>query len=159
MKQFITLLDDRKSNLLALLYTIPPSARRCSRQRWRKLLGTLRSTVTAILGAVGMFTRIQHAFKTAKGLRINLTTPVHEELTVWRHLVASLATRPTHICEIRPHPPTWIGVTDASLTGMGGVCYSPNGDWHVWWLTFSTAIRAHILTDENPNRFLMDPGW
>ena len=37
---------------------------------------------------------------------------------------------------------------------MGGVCYSPNGDWHVWRLTFSTAIRAHILTDENTNGFL-----
>ena len=101
-----------------------------------------------------MFTRLQHALKKAKGCRINLTTPVHEELTVWRHLVASLATRPTHLCEIQPHPPTWIGATDASLTGMGGVCHSLNGDWHVWRLTFSTAIRANILTDKNPTRFL-----
>ena len=101
-----------------------------------------------------MFTHLQHAFKISKGRRINLTTPVHEELTVWRHLVASLATRPTHLQEIRPHPPTWIGATDASLTGMGGVCYSPSGNWHVWRLTFSTSIRVHILTDENPNGFL-----
>ena len=101
-----------------------------------------------------MFTRLQHALKTAKGCRINLTTPVHEELTVWRHLVASLATRPTHLRKIRPHPPTWIGATDSSLTGMVGVCRSPNEDWHVWRLTFSTAIRAHILTDVNPNGFL-----
>ena len=101
-----------------------------------------------------MFTRLQHALKTAKGRRINLTTPVHEELTVWRHLVESLATRPRHQREIRPHPPTWIGATDASLTNMGGVCRSPNGDWHVWQLTFSTAICAHILTDVNPSGFL-----
>ena len=33
---------------------------------------------------------------------------------------------------------------------MGGVCYSPSREWHVWRLTFSTAIRAHILTDKNP---------
>ena len=90
----------------------------------------------------------------AKGRRINLTTLVHEELTVWRHLVASLATRPTHLRKIRPHPPTWIGSADASLTGMGGVCRSLNRYWHVWQLTFSTPIRAHILTDANPNRFL-----
>ena len=101
-----------------------------------------------------MLTRLQHALKTTKGHWINLTTPVHKELTVWCHLVTSLATRPTHLQEIRPHPPTWIGATDASLTGMGGVCYSPSGDWHVWWLTFSTVIRAHILTDENPNGYL-----
>ena len=34
---------------------------------------------------------------------------------------------------------------------MGGVCYIPHRDWHVRRLTFSTAIRAHILIDENPN--------
>ena len=44
--------------------------------------------------------------------------------------------------------------TDASLTGIVGVCYSPSGDWHVWRLTFSTSIRANILTDENSNGFL-----
>ena len=120
-KQVLTLPDDRKSSLLALLDTAPPSASRYSRRRWHKLLGTLWSTVPAITGVAGIFTRLQHALKTAKGRRINLTTPVHEELTVWRHLVASLATRPTHRREIRPHPHTWIGATDASLTGMGGV--------------------------------------
>ena len=101
-----------------------------------------------------MFTRLQHALKTAKGCRINLTTPVHNELTVWRHLFASLATRPTYLRKIRPHTHTWIRATYASLTGMGGVCYIPAGDWHVWRLKFRTAIRANILTDENPNGFL-----
>ena len=120
-KQVLTLPDDRKSSLTSLLDTVPPSDRRCSRRRWHKLLETLRSTVTAIAGAARIFTRLQHALKTAKRRRINLTTPVHKELTVWRHLVASLATRPRHQREIRPHPPTWIGATDASLTGMGGV--------------------------------------
>ena len=97
VKQLLTLPDDRKTNLLALLDTILPSASRCSRRRWHKLLETLRSTVPAISGAAGMFTRLQHALKTAKGRRINLPTPVHEELTVWRHLVTSLATTPTHL--------------------------------------------------------------
>ena len=97
VKQVLTLPDDRKTNLLALLDTTPPSASRCSRRRWHKLLVTLRSTVPAIAGAAGMFTRLQHALKTAKGFRINMTTPVHEELTVWHQLVASLATRPTHL--------------------------------------------------------------
>ena len=51
-------------------------------------------------------------------------------------------------------PPTWIGAKYASLTSMGRVCYIPSGDWHVWQLTFSNAIRANILTDENPQGFL-----
>ena len=37
---------------------------------------------------------------------------------------------------------------------MGGVCHSPTGDWHAWRLTFSTSIRANILTDKNPAGFL-----
>ena len=101
-----------------------------------------------------MFTCLQHTLKTAKGHRIKLSMSVHEELTVWRHLVASLAARPMHLREIRPHPPTWIGATDASLTGMGRVCHSPSGEWHVWWEKFSTAIQANILTNENPQGFL-----
>ena len=101
-----------------------------------------------------MFTRLQYTLKTAKRRRINLTTPVHKELSVWCHLVASLATRPTHLREIRPHLPTWIRATYDSLTSMGGICYSPSRDWHVWRLTFRTAIRANILTDENPKGFL-----
>ena len=37
---------------------------------------------------------------------------------------------------------------------MGGVCYSPSGEWHVWRIKFSTAIQANILTNENPKGFL-----
>ena len=76
MKQVLTLPDDRKTNLLALLKNIPPSASLCFKKRWHKLLGTLRITVPAIPGAAGMFTRLQHALKTAKGRQINLSTPV-----------------------------------------------------------------------------------
>ena len=67
VKQVITLPEDRKRNLLALLNTTPPSASRCSRQLWHKLLGTLRSTVPYISGVAGIFTRLQHAPRTAKG--------------------------------------------------------------------------------------------
>ena len=38
VKQVLTLPDDCKSGLLALLDTVPPSASRCSRRRWYKLL-------------------------------------------------------------------------------------------------------------------------
>ena len=69
-------------------------------------------------------------------------------------MVASLSIRPTHLREIRLHPPTWIGATGAFLTGIGGVCYNPSGEWHVWRLTFSTAIRANILANKNPQGFL-----
>ena len=37
---------------------------------------------------------------------------------------------------------------------MGGVCYIPSREWHVWRITFITTIQANILTDENPQGFL-----
>ena len=37
---------------------------------------------------------------------------------------------------------------------MGRVCHRPSWEWHVWRLTFSTVIKAHILTNENPQGFL-----
>ena len=122
VKKVLTLPDDCKCNILSLLNTILPSSSRYSCWRCHKLLGTLCSTVPATARAAGMFTRLQHALRTAKGSRINLSTPVHAELTLWRHLVASIATRPMHLREIRPHNPTWIVAIDTSLTGMGGVC-------------------------------------
>ena len=76
MKQSLNLTDNRKTNLLALLKTIPPSAIRCSKKRWYILIGTLGSTVPAIPGAAEIFTCLQHALKTAKGRRINLSMPV-----------------------------------------------------------------------------------
>ena len=126
-KQVLTLPEERKRNLLALLDTIPLSASQCSWRRWHKLLGTLSSTVLTIEGAAGMSTRLQHALRLAKGLWINLSALIHSELTLCHHLVASLSAIPTHLKEIRPNPPTCIGATDTSLTGMGGVCYST--DW------------------------------
>ena len=82
VKQFLTLPEEVKSNLLALLNTIPPSTSQFSWRSWHKLLGTLRSTVPVIAGAVGMFTCLQHALKTAKGRLINLSALVYVELTL-----------------------------------------------------------------------------
>ena len=101
-----------------------------------------------------MFIQIHHALRTDKGRRIQISDPVHAEITLWHHLVTSLAARPAHLREIRPNPPTWIGTTYVSLTGMGIVCYSHSGEWHVWRQTFSTAIQANTLTDENTQGFL-----
>ena len=37
---------------------------------------------------------------------------------------------------------------------MDGICHIPSGEWHVWRLTFSTAIRSILINDENPQGFL-----
>ena len=128
----------------------PPNVHRCSHRRWHHLLGILWSAVAAISGTTRMFTRLQHELKMAKGRHIKLTTPVRDKLELWRYLFMSLTSRPTHLRDIRPNPPTWIGATNASFEAMWGVWRSPYGAWHVWRLPFSATIFSLLITEDNP---------
>ena len=65
--------------------------------------------------------------------------------------MAPLAERPTHLREILTYNPTWIGPTDASLEGMGGVCRIPTGECHIWILAVNSATKRRLLTDANPS--------
>ena len=58
-----------------------------------------------------------------------LTSHVHDELNHWSHFLDWLGDRPTHLREIRPIPPTCMGVIDTSITGMVGICLSPRGEF------------------------------
>ena len=72
-----------------------------------------------------MFTWVQHALKRVTGRQAQLTADVHNELEDWRELVRSLASQPTHLRGLQPFLSTWIGSTDASGSGMGGVYQDP----------------------------------
>ena len=85
------------------------------------LLILLRSAVPEIPGVVGMFIRLHQEVKTEDGRRVLLTAQVYGELNIWRHLIHSLAARPTHLRENFQHPPTWTVATETYLEGMGGV--------------------------------------
>ena len=67
--------------------------------------------------------------RVVSGRLISITAAVTDELNIWRHPVASLSERLTHLRDIRPNKPAWIGATDRSLEGMGGVCRSPAREW------------------------------
>ena len=112
----------------------PPRAARVSKHKWFRLLGLLRSGVPTISGAAVMFIRLQHALKTSDNRRVLLTPKVHDDLNLCRYIIASLASRPTCLGGIKPHPTTWKGPTDASLEGMRGVCQIPIIQWFVWSL-------------------------
>ena len=112
----------QQDKLLAALEAIPRKARTTPQKKWRKFLGLLHSITLAFAGSRGMFTRVQHSLKRAAGSHLKLITDVHGELQVWCKLVRSLAIRPTHLRDLDPFPPTWMGNTDASGSGMGGLC-------------------------------------
>ena len=139
--------------MAAALAAIPLEARTTSLFKWRKwrnLLGFLQSITPDVSGSKGMFTRVQHALKKAVGPRVQLTTNVHNDLETWHELVFSLANRPTRLRELEPFSPSWIGTTDASGAGMGGVCQDPERQYYVWCSPFSQATQVRLVSSSKP---------
>ena len=104
------------------MVAIPRKAQYNPLRKWCKLLGILRSITPVVAGSGGMFTRFQHSLKRVTGRHVQLTSYMHDELEAWRELVRSLASHPTHLRKLQPFSPTWIGTTNASGSGMVGVC-------------------------------------
>ena len=140
----------RQDKVVDTLAAIPREARTASLHKWRKLLGMLHRINPAVAGLRCMFTRVQHALKIAAGRHVQLTEDVNNELETWRELVRSLASRPTHLRKLEPFAPTWIGTTDASGSGMGGVCRYPEGPYFGWCSSFSLTTQACLVSSSNP---------
>ena len=66
-KQVLTHPPARKEKLDKALGAIPRDSHRCSKKKWQCLLVILQSTVPAIAGAHGMFSRLQHTLRVAAG--------------------------------------------------------------------------------------------
>ena len=119
----ISLPPHRQERLLSLLGTII-KRKRASVQEWHQLLGELRSMSLAIPGSRGCFSFLQHALRPG-AKRITITQPIRDQLMDFLHLAQDVVNRPTHIAEVVPTPPTYIGSVDAAKAGMGGVWFPP----------------------------------
>ena len=75
---------------------------------------------------------------------------MHDKLDTWRDLVISLASRPTHLREIHPFTPTWMGKTDASGSGMGRFCQDAIGPILHLEFPFSTVTQSRVVSSSNP---------
>ena len=117
----------RKIKVRAVLDAIPAALHQVSLRKWWHLLGLLRSITLAVSGAKGTFTRLQHTLHQARGIWVQLSSTVHNELSAWHQIFQELAAWPTHLQDLDPFPLTWEGATDASGTGMGGAYQTPDG--------------------------------
>ena len=69
---------------------MPQRGKKISKHKWFGLLDMLRSAITDIPGAEGIFIRLQNVLKNAEGRKVILTTYVHGKLNLWRHLIRYL---------------------------------------------------------------------
>ena len=116
---------------------------------WRKILHTLRSLAPGVAGGRGLFSVLQAAIPKI-GARVRITASVQQMLRLWKHLFATMKTRPTHLRELFPHKPTWFGATDACGHGLGGVYFDNKGTPYVWQLPLPQHLRESLRTWENP---------
>ena len=72
---------------------------------------------------------------------------MHNELDAWRYLGSSLDSRAIYLQEL--DPPTWIVMSDASGTDMGGVCRDPEGQYFILRSPFYTTTQAQLVYSFN----------
>ena len=130
---------------------IPTAAHHVYICKWKHILGLLQSITTAVSRQHGMLMRLQQTLWQACGRRVQLSTPIQDELSAFFQIVQDLADRPTHLHELDPFHPKWEGATDNSGTGMGGVFQEPGGQWFAWSSQFPTETQSRLVLDTNPN--------
>ena len=149
LRQTLELPGHRKKELAELLDRLC-KARRMSTKRYQKALGKLRFVAAAIPGAQGLFGALQLALNQASGDRIPVSRNLKDHLYAFARLAADLSRRPTHLAEIVPQDPSYLGATDAAKAGMGGVYYDGEGNPYVWRYPFPSKVQAALVSEDNP---------
>jgi hypothetical protein len=122
--------------------------KRTSLSKWRRLLGTLRSTSPALYAASHYFSILQSALTTASAGRIRITPLTHAVLRDWLTLATTAAQHPVPLHTLVPHPPTVIAATDASKQGMGGFCVTQYRN-SVWRAAYPPHIQTSLISTDN----------
>ena len=124
---------------------------------WHKFLGELRSMVLAVPGGEGLFSALQVELQTnlTAGRRcFPLSAPTLDSLRQWLLLAQSLVERPTPIIDLVPGPPHYVGASDASGLGMGGVwlptSLAEDPTPYVWRAPFPASVSSALVSADNP---------
>ena len=149
VRQTIELPDFRRQQLVEIFADLQ-GKRRVSNRDWHKVLGKLRFVSLAIPGSAGLFCILQLARNRAKGNRICITRHLRQHLSDFARLCASLCSQPTHLAELVPQSPSFLGTTEAAKSGMGGVFFDSRNQGDVWRVPFPEDIQAALVSEENP---------
>ena len=116
----IELPPHRVERLHEMLRAFPRSRRTCRKKDLHKLVGELRSMIIAIPGGVGCLSWLQERLKSAPD-RIYLNNQFKDAIDDFKWLARDITSRPTRIGEVVPEVPVYVGCSDASGIGAGGV--------------------------------------
>ena len=146
-------LPAHRKTMLADLFSSLQAKTRVGVKTWERMLGKLRFVSKAIPGAAGLFCCLQLALNKAKGnnARIRINRELRLHLDAFTALAADLSKRPTHLAEIVPQDPSYLGTTDAAKPGMGGVIFDHEGRPYLWRSPFPLDVQREIVSADNPH--------
>ena len=85
---------------------------------------------------------------------MRITQGVWDVIADFTAIADSLRLRPTHLRELVPTAPLFIGASDACHHGMGGVWFHATDPTHppiVWRTPFDSRVVAALITADNPS--------
>ena len=97
-----------------------------------------------------MFTRMQHALTIYARRHVHLIAEMYDELEAWCNIISSLDRRPTHLRKLRPFNSDWMGMTDASGSGMGEFYQDTEGQYFVCCFPFHPENQSCLVSSSNP---------
>ena len=121
------------------------------------VVGKMRHASIILPAARGFFTPINAAMRgTPKCIVLGAKSEVRAALEDLCTLLHILASRPTHVKELVPDMPQYVGYHDAAAEGAGGVWFSllSNMSPTVWRVAFPHDIKSEVITDDNPTGLL-----
>ena len=127
-------------------------AKAAPRKRLQELTGRLQHASFGIPGGQGLFSPFDQALAGNKPF-ITITTDLQVALTDWIQLIRQMKSTPTHVCQLTPDYPSYIGYSDSCKAGTGGIWTSGTKGIKpiVWHLPFPEEVQKLLCTEHNPN--------
>ena len=107
-----------------------------------KVTGKLGHVAIGVPAGKGLLTPLYHAQRGSPN-HIDLT-PIRQVLLDWIQLLHAVTVTPTDVRELTPALPDYLGYTDASKWGAGGVLWGPNLPNIVWRIEWPTPVRTAL---------------
>jgi hypothetical protein len=117
------------------------------------LVGELRHASIILQAAKGFFAPINAAMRgNPKVIGLGKSLEVRAALEDIISLVCILSSRPTHVRELVPDMPHYVGYHDAAAKGAGGIWFLLVNDMppQVWRTQFPVDIATEVVSDDNP---------
>ena len=118
------------------------------------MVGKVRHASIIFPAARGFFTPVNVAMRgSPKSVGLGANSEVQAALEDMCTLLHLLLSRPTHVRELVPDMPHYVGYHDAAAAGAGGVWFSLTNDMppFVWRTTFPPDIESEVVSDDNPD--------